>query len=244
MIKADLHTHTCYSGDSDITLDALVERCRKLGLGALAVTDHGTAEGALELAKRDLPFKLIVGEEVETTEGEIIGLFLKESIPNGLSPEETITRIRLQGGIVCVPHPFDRYRSSAMQADALERIAKDIDIVEVFNARTIPMQNLALPREFAKKHKKLTGAGSDSHSAAEIGRAYVSIPDFNGRDEFLKSMAQGQIKARHHSPFIYIRSLPHGKPGNSGVKREKTVNSNFLREIKRDSSGNPSSCAI
>ena len=207
MIKADLHVHTDYSGDSDITLEKLVERCRKLDLGAVAVTDHGTAEGALKLATMSTPFKLIVGEEVMTTEGELIGLFLKETIPNDLTPEETIARIRRQGGIVCVPHPFDRYRSSAMQAETLHRIAGEIDIVEVFNARTIPAQNLALPYEFARSHRKLKGAGSDSHSTPEVGCAYVTIPDFSGRDGFIKAMEQAQIYARHHSPFIYFRSL-------------------------------------
>lgn len=207
MIKADLHIHTHYSGDSDTTLEKLVERCRIMGLGAIAVTDHDTAEGALKLAGQKLPFKLIVGEEVMTTEGELIGLFLKESIPGGLSPEETIGRIRQQGGLVCVPHPFDRYRSSAMQAAALERIAGLIDIVEAFNARSIPAQDLSLPDKFAESRKLLKGAGSDSHSAAEVGRAYVTIPDFEGRDDFLKAMAEAQIHARHHSPFIYMRSL-------------------------------------
>ena len=131
MIKTDLHIHTHYSGDSDIKLEKLVERCRILGLGAIAVTDHGTAEAALTLAAQNTPFKVIVGEEVLTTEGEIIGLFLKETVPGGLSPEETIRRIRQQGGIACVPHPFDRYRSSAMQSATLERIVEQIDIVAV-----------------------------------------------------------------------------------------------------------------
>jgi len=207
LIKADLHVHTHYSGDSDTTLEKLVERCRELGLGAIAVTDHDTADGALALAGQTLPFKVIVGEEVASTEGEVIGLFLKETIPGGLSPEETIRRIRGQGGLVCIPHPFDRYRSSAMQASTLERIAGQIDIVEVFNARSIPAQNLSLPGKFARVHKLLAGAGSDSHSAAEIGRAYVTIPDFEGRDDFLTAMAQAQVHAHHHSPFIYVRSL-------------------------------------
>ena len=229
MIKADLHIHTYYSGDSDITLEKLVERCRALGLGAIAVTDHGTAEGALALARQATPFKVIVGEEVLSTEGEIIGLFLKETIPSSLSPEETIRRIRQQGGLVCVPHPFDRYRSSAMQAETLHRIAGEIDIVEVFNARTIPAQNLSLPGKFARAHSLLAGAGSDAHSAAEVGRAYITIPDFEGRDDFLKAIAQAQIHACHHSPTIYLRSLARrikklwhktsGRSNNNGVPK-------------------------
>ena len=207
MIKADLHIHTVYSGDSDITLEKLVDRCCRLGLGAVAVTDHGTAEGALALAKQATPFKVIVGEEVLSTEGEIIGLFLKETVPSGLSPEETIGRIRQQNGIVCIPHPFDRYRSSAMQAATLERIAGQIDIIEVFNARTIPAQNLSLPGEFASAHNLLAGAGSDAHSAAEVGRAYMTIPNFNDRDEFLKAMVQAQVHGRRPNLIIYTRSL-------------------------------------
>ena len=207
MIKVDLHTHTHYSGDSDTTLEKLVEHCRAAGLGAIAVTDHGTAEGALALVRQTVPFKVIVGEEVASTEGEIIGLFLKETVPNGLSPEETIARIRRQGGLVCVPHPFDRYRSSALQAATLERIAAQVDIVEVFNARSIPAQNLALPGKFARAHHLLCGAGSDAHSAAEVGRAYVTIPDFNGPGEFLKAMAQAQIHGRRPNPLIYIKSV-------------------------------------
>jgi predicted metal-dependent phosphoesterase TrpH len=207
LIKADLHVHTNYSGDSDITLETLIQRCTALGLGAVAVTDHGTAEGALELSRRKLPFKLIVGEEAETTEGEIIGLFLTETIPNGLTPEETIKRIRKQGGLVCVPHPFDRYRSSAMQAEALCRIAGDIDIIEVFNARTIPAQNLSLPRHFADSHKLRKGAGSDSHSSSEIGRAYITLPDFDGPQGFLTSITQAQVHGMRPSVLLYVRAL-------------------------------------
>jgi predicted metal-dependent phosphoesterase TrpH len=206
-MKTDLHIHTQYSGDSDITFENLVQRCTALGFGAIAITDHGTAEGALRLSKEPTPFKVIVGEEIASDEGEIIGLFLKETIPNGLSPEETIKQIRRQGGIVCIPHPFDHYRSSALQNNTLDRIAKDIDIVEVFNARTIPAQNLTLPGKFAESHNLLKGAGSDSHSVGEVGRAYITIPDFDGPDSFLKAMSQAEIHGQRPNPGIYIRSL-------------------------------------
>ncbi|MCL2615936.1 MAG: PHP domain-containing protein [Dehalococcoidia bacterium] len=207
MIKVDLHIHTHYSGDSDITFEQLVERCQKLGLGAVAITDHGTADGALSMACQPAPFKIIVGEEVASSEGEIIGLFLKESIPNGLSPEETIRRIRAQEGLVCIPHPFDRYRSSAMKGATLERIAGQVDIIEVFNSRTIQMQNLKLPKEFAIRNKLLVGAGSDAHAIADIGRAYVTIPNFENLREFLQSMAQAQIYGKRPSMATYFRSL-------------------------------------
>jgi len=207
LIKADLHIHTCYSGDSDITLDKLIEQCQRIGLGAIAVTDHGTAEGALELSRRSLPITLIVGEEIASSEGEIIGLFLKESIPNKLSPEDTIQRIRDQEGIVCIPHPFDRYRSSAIQESTFDRIVGMVDIIEVFNSRTIPFQNLKLPDEFAQKHQLLRGAGSDSHSTAEIGRAFVTIPEFSNREEFLQSMAESEIIGKRADIAVYYRSL-------------------------------------
>jgi predicted metal-dependent phosphoesterase TrpH len=207
LIKADLHIHSNYSGDSDISLDKLVERCRKLGLGAVAVSDHGTAEGGLRLAAMQPPFKVIVAEEVLTTEGEIMGLFLKETVPNGLTPEETIRRVHRQGGLVNVPHPFDRFRSSAVQAGTLDRIASQIDILECFNARTIPLQDLSLPRRFAKLHNIPMGAGSDSHSIIEVGRGYINMPDFTGSGDFVKAVAASQIHGDHPNLFIYAETL-------------------------------------
>jgi hypothetical protein len=139
------------------------------------------------------PFILITGEEILTPEGEIIGLFLKETITPGLSPEETIRLIHAQGGLACIPHPFDHFRSSAMQLKTLERIAPLIDIIEAANARTLPMQDLSRPQEFARQYNKPMGAGSDSHSPEEIGRAFVELRDFSGPDDFLKALAGGSI---------------------------------------------------
>jgi len=208
LIKVDLHLHTHFSGDSDITFEQISERCQKLGLGAIAITDHGTAKGALELSRQKFTCKLIVGEEVASSEGEIIGLFLNESIPNGLSPEETIRRIHSQGGLACIPHPFDRYRSSAMQVSTLERIVDQIDIIEAFNARTIPfMQNLKLPEKFARQHHIPIGAGSDAHSKMEIGRAYITIPDFNTCDEFKQSILQSTVFGKRPNITVFYRSL-------------------------------------
>lgn len=206
LLKADLHIHTCYSPDSDIPLDKLASRCQELGLGAIAVSDHDTVDGALKL--RDMaPFPVIVAEEILTPEGEIMGLFLKETIPGGLPVDEAIERIRAQGGLVCIPHPFDRFRSSAVQFATLERIAGDIDIIEAFNARTIPLQDFSRPRRFAQEHHLLMSAGSDSHSLAEVGRGYVEMPSFDTPEGFLKALAQASVHGQRSSIFIHAVSM-------------------------------------
>jgi hypothetical protein len=206
-IKADLHVHTCFSGDSNTSPEALVERCRALDLCCIAVCDHGTTDGA-RAVEAIAPFKVIVSEEIMTTRGEIIGMFLQQTIPSGLGVAETIQRIRQQHGLVCIPHPFDPYRSSGMQSDALSGIISDIDIVEVFNARTIPIQNMSRPRDFASKHHLRMGAGSDAHTPAEVGRAYVTIPDFNGREEFLEAMRHSKVHGNSANPLRVVAGLP------------------------------------
>lgn len=193
MVKADLHIHTTFSDDSEITPEVLITRVQELGLSCVAVVDHNTAAGALKVQEMNPPFILITGEEILTPEGEIIGLFLKDTIAPGLTPEETIKLIHAQGGLACIPHPFDRFRSSAMQQKTLERIVARVDIIEVANARTLPMQDLTRPEKFARQNNKAMGAGSDSHSSCEIGRAFVELPDFSGPDEFLKALACGNI---------------------------------------------------
>ncbi len=193
MIKVDLHIHTTYSGDSEITPEQLVAQVQQSGIDCIAVVDHNTAEGSLKIASMATPFQVITGEEILTTEGEIIGFFLKETIPPGLSPEETIKLIHEQGALACVPHPFDRYRSSAMQRDTLERIVPLLDIIEISNSRTIPFQNMSQPEKFAAKHNKPAGAGSDAHIPAEIGRAYVEMGDFTNPEEFLSALRHGKV---------------------------------------------------
>jgi predicted metal-dependent phosphoesterase TrpH len=134
-------------------------------------------------------------------------MFLEETIPSGSSPEETIEQIKKQGGLVCIPHPFDRFRPSAMKSATLARIVEYIDIIEVFNARTLPYQNMNKPRNFARQHDLVQGAGSDAHTLAEIGNAYVELPEFEGRDDFLEALAQGNIGGHRTSPFTHFFSL-------------------------------------
>jgi len=140
-MKVDMHVHTCYSKDATLSLETIMESCEQRGLDGVAITDHNTIAGALAL-KEIAPFLVIVGEEIDTTKGEILGLFLKEEIPGGLMPEEAMARIREQGGLVGVSHPLDRLRRSAMRQVALLDILDELDFLEGFNSRvTFPSDN-------------------------------------------------------------------------------------------------------
>jgi predicted metal-dependent phosphoesterase TrpH len=152
------------------------------------------------------PFKVIVAEEILTTEGEIMGMFLKETIPSGITPQEAIKRIREQDGLVNIPHPFETIRGSALKDKIIDEIAGDIDLMEVLNSRSPFPANSNKARDFAEMHGIPGGAGSDAHSVYEIGNAYIEIPDFNGKDEFLKAVAQGIIHGKRSSVFVHALS--------------------------------------
>jgi len=206
LLKVDLHVHTEYSLDCGTPLDKIVGRCIEKRVNCIAIADHGTTEGALKLQKT-APFTIIVAEEILTPHGEIMGMFLKETIPSGLSVAETISRIKAQDGLVCVPHPFDFFRQSALRNHILNEIADQIDIIEVFNARSLPPQQSAKVRAFAKKHGIVQGVGSDAHTLREIGNAYVEMPEFEGKDDFLKALAMGKIHGHTTNPFIHFASI-------------------------------------
>ena len=189
MVRVDLHSHTRYSFDSAMPPAVLVDRCVRRGITCLAVTEHNTIAGAL--AVREIaPFKVIVGEEIKTNRGEIIGLFLREEVPRGLSPQETVERIRSQGGLVAVPHPYDRFRGSRLKEEVLDLLADQFDIMEAFNARTTLLRDSQRAEAFGRAHGHALGIGSDSHTPIEIGGAYIEMEDFNLRDtvEFLEKL--------------------------------------------------------
>jgi predicted metal-dependent phosphoesterase TrpH len=206
LLKADLHIHTQYSNDCNTPLEKIVSRCLEIGINCVAICDHGTAEGALRM--RDMaPFLVIVAEEILTHHGEIIGMFLEETIPSGLSVEQTISRIRAQGGLVCIPHPFDIFRRSALNNHVLEEIVDQVDIIETLNARVMLPPNSAKALAFASKYGIAKSAGSDAHTLHEIGNAYVEMPEFNGRDDFLQALAKGKICGHMTNPFIHFASV-------------------------------------
>ena len=205
LLKADFHIHTEYSMDCTTPLEKIIERCQETGINCIAVSDHATIEGALEM-QRLAPFIVIVAEEILTPHGEVMGMFLKEGIPGGLSVEETIAQIRSQDGLVCIPHPLDALRPSALDAKITEEIAGQIDIVEVFNSRNPFARNSARVRAFAEKHGLAQSAGSDAHTLQEIGNAYVEMPEFKGKDDFLQALGKGRIVGHKTNPLNHLYS--------------------------------------
>jgi hypothetical protein len=201
LIEVDLHMHTDHSNDCATPVDVLLATARDVGLGAIAVTDHNEISGAHDARAKAAEYgvKVIVGEEVKTADqGEVIGLFIEEKIPRGMTLEETIAEIRRQGGIVYVPHPFDRMHS-VPDYEHMLTVVSDIDAIEVFNPRiAIPAFNEEAVR-FAGKYRIVGGAGSDSHVAQGLGSVRIRMRDFDGPEEFLESLRDANIAAKPSS---------------------------------------------
>jgi predicted metal-dependent phosphoesterase TrpH len=203
-ITCDLHMHTSWSHDCSIQVDDLLEHAGAIGLGAIAITDHnrfGGAQEAVELARgRDLV--VIPGEEVKTdTQGEVIGLFLREEIPRGLSFADTIAAIRAQDALVYLPHPFDR-RHAVPDARTLHRHLADIDVFEVYNARLIRETFNDEALRFARKYDLTMGAGSDAHVLLGVGAGAVKMRAFSDPEEFLVSLRSAEILRRPKSLIV------------------------------------------
>jgi len=206
-IVCDLHMHTEHSHDCSVPVADLLDHAEEQGLGAIAITDHNVftgAQEAVELARgRDLI--VIPGEEVKTTRGEVIGLFLKKHIERGMTMEETVAAIRAQGGVVYLPHPFDRMHSIPDPA-TLHRLLAEIDVLEVYNAR-LPFESFndeAL--RFARKYNLTMGAGSDAHVLQGVGTGLVRMRAFENAAEFLISLRSAEILRRPKS-LVYLQGL-------------------------------------
>jgi predicted metal-dependent phosphoesterase TrpH/glycosyltransferase involved in cell wall biosynthesis len=226
-IHVDLHMHTDHSPDCATPVEVLLETAKERGLGAIAITDHNEVSGALaarDLARRDGDLKVIVAEEVKTAEqGEVIGLFIEEKIARGMTMAETIAEIRRQGGLVYVPHPFDRLHS-VPDYEHLLGIVEDIDILEVFNPRVALTAFNEEAERFAAKYRIVPGAGSDSHVAQGLGSVMVRLHDFDGPEEFLEAMRDADI-VRKHKNLIYVQALKFlqtsARPGAAAARRRE-----------------------
>jgi len=189
--------------DCSTPLEKIINRCLELEINCIAIADHGTAEGALKMQKI-APFKVIVAEEILTPEGEIMGMFLKETIPSGLSVEQAISQIKAQGGLVNIPHPFDMFRGLRLDSKEFEALVDQIDAIEVFNAREPFRKPSAKAQTFAQKYGIPGTVGSDAHTIGEIGNAYMEMPEFNGRDDFLNALAKGKVFGHRTNPLIHF----------------------------------------
>ena len=207
-VIADLHLHTSWSHDCQIPVADLLDQAEAQGLGAIAVTDHNVFGGALEAVElaRNRDLVVIPGEEVKTEDqGEVIGLFLSEEIPRGLSFGETVAAIRGQGGIVYLPHPFDRLHAIP-EPVTLHRHLAEVDVLEVYNARLLFEAYNDEALRFARKYDLTMGAGSDAHVLQGVGTGAVRMRAFEGPEDFLLSLRTAQVLRRPRS-LLYLQSL-------------------------------------
>ena len=246
LIDVDLHMHTDHSGDCATPVEVLLATAREQGLGAIAVTDHNEISGALEARKQAAvldpahpsapPVKVIVGEEVKTAgQGEVIGLFIEEKIPRGLTLAETVAEIKRQGGLVYVPHPFDRMHS-VPDYEHLLTILDDVDAIEVFNPRVaIGAFNDEAVR-FAAKYRIVAGAGSDSHVAQGLGSVRIRMRDFDGPAEFMQSLRDADILTRPSS-LLYVQALKFLQTRATPPAARRASKARRVKRVKRASGG-------
>jgi len=198
-LRIELHCHTIYSKDSLSQIPQLLDICKKKGIDRIAITDHNTIKGAQKAKEIDSE-QVIVGEEIMTQKGELLAYFIKDEIPPGLSPQETIKRLRHQGAIISVAHPFDKIRHGHWEKKDLIEILPLIDAIETFNARCMFPKYNKIAKDFAAVHNIPGTAGSDAHALVEVGKASMIVPDFNDASSFKKAIIAGKIEASL-SPF-------------------------------------------
>ncbi len=204
-LRIEFHCHTIFSKDSLTRPEQLVRAARKKGLERVIVTDHNNIGGAGRAQQID-PQLIIVGEEIMTTRGEILAAFVSEEIPAGLTPQETIRRLRAQGAFISVSHPFDVMRSGHWEPQDLLEILPLVDAIETFNSRCMnPVYNVQA-QEFARKHGVAGTVGSDAHTAMELGRATLTVENFADADGLRRVVAQAQVSVRLSSPLIHLSS--------------------------------------
>ena len=238
LIDVDLHMHTDHSHDCATPVEVLLATAREQGLGAIAVTDHNEISGALEAQRAALggapAVKVIVGEEVKTAgQGEVIGLFIEEKIPRGLSLQETVAEIQRQGGLVYVPHPFDRMHS-VPDYEHLLTILDDVDAIEVFNPRVAIGAFNDEAARFAAKYRIPRAPGSDSHVAQGLGSVRIRMRDFDGPQEFLQSLRDAEILTRPSS-LLYVQALKFLQTRATPRSARRASKARRLRRLRRAS---------
>lgn len=200
-INVALHVHTIYSPCAETRLEEIGEYCRTRGVDVLGVTDHDTIAGALALKKMLGDVRVIIGEEIRTRQGEIIGLFLNKEIEPNLDARETCKRIKDQGGLIYIPHPFDPFKIPRLRPSALMRVLDMVDMIEVFNAKTLFPVFSNIASRFTSVHGKIPAAGSDAHYLSAIDLCVNRMQDFSNPAEFLESFRNAQLQTHTCGPF-------------------------------------------
>lgn len=204
-LRVEFHCHTIFSKDSLTRPERLVSAARQKGLQRVIVTDHNAIGGALRAHQID-PQLVIVGEEIMTTRGEILAAFVRDEIPAGLTPRETISRLRDQGAFISVSHPFDEMRNGHWQLPDLLEILPLVDAIETFNARCMNPVFNTRAQAFAHEHGIPGTVGSDAHTAFELGRATLTLENFTDADGLRRVICQGKAQERLSSPLIHVTS--------------------------------------
>lgn len=205
MLKVEFHCHTLFSKDSLLRPEDLLVACLRKGIDRVVVTEHNNIAGALHAQKLN-PQRVIVGEEIMTQSGELLAAFVTEEVPPGLPPLEAIDRLRQQGAFISVSHPFDSLRSGHWEEHDLLAILPLVDAIETFNARCMRGSFNQQALEFAHQHGKPGTVGSDAHTASELGRASLLLPDFQDADGLRRVLPQGERKVALSSPFVHFAS--------------------------------------
>jgi predicted metal-dependent phosphoesterase TrpH len=204
-INVELHCHTYHSSDSLMLPDQILQACDRRGIDRVAITDHNSIAGARETATLD-PERVIIGEEILTTEGEILGYYVQEEIPKGLPPMEVVERLKAQGAVISIAHPFDPTRGCRWSMETLETLFPHIDALEVLNARCWNDQPNDKAADIVRNAGLLSTAGSDAHAPSEVGRAYLSLPAFSDADSFKEALAHARIMGRRSVPLVHLYS--------------------------------------
>lgn len=205
MINVELHCHTDQSSDSLMTIPQLIKACNRKKIHKVAITDHNTIRAAQEAFQLD-PQRFIIGEEIMTRQGELLAYFVKEEIPGGLDVKYVLKELHSQNAVISVSHPFDRFRKGHWQESDLLQIIDQIDAIEVFNARSLINKDNLRAARFASEHHLLGTVGSDAHAPFEVGKSYLSMPDFNDAQSFRDGLKSAYQHNQISSPLVHLFS--------------------------------------
>ncbi len=205
MLRVEFHSHTAFSKDSLTSPETLLETCRRKAVDRVIITDHNTIAGAMVARSMD-PTRVIVGEEIMTTSGELLAAFVSKGIPPGLRPREAIARLREQNAFISVSHPFDASRKGGWRLDQLLEISTLVDAIEVFNSRCLTRAANDRALAFARRHDLLGTVGSDAHTALEIGRSVMLLDPFADAAQLRDVIRRGSVQTRWSSPLIHLTS--------------------------------------